>query len=64
MADIPQNRVHLAALAAGLLSKQPLVTRLGAVIEAATTAYLEALDGEEKAKPRLSWHSERSPGGE
>ena len=36
------------AVTAGLLPKQPLVTRLG-VVEAATTANLEALDGEEKA---------------
>ena len=41
------------AVSAGLLPKQPLVTRLGVVTEAAAPAYLEALDGEEKATAKL-----------
>ena len=36
------------AVTAGLLPKQPLVIRFAAVF-VKTTAYLEALDGEEKA---------------
>ena len=41
------------AVTARLLQKKPLVTRLAAVFETATTAFLEALDGEEKATAKL-----------
>ena len=41
------------AVTAGLHPKQPLVTRLGVVIEAATSPDLEALDGEEKGTAKL-----------
>ena len=41
------------AVVAGLLSKQPLETRLAAVIETATCAYLGALDSEDQAMAKL-----------
>ena len=36
------------AVVAGLLPKQPLETRLAAIIETATSTYLETLDGEDE----------------
>ena len=41
------------AVMAGLLPKRPLVTSLAAIIEAATTTYLEALDDEDRATAKL-----------
>ena len=41
------------AVTAGLLPKQPLVTRLAAVVEAATITNFEALDDEDKASAKL-----------
>ena len=41
------------AVAAGLLPEQPLVARLAAVVEAATTTHLQALDDEDKASANL-----------
>ena len=56
--SLQPNRASLAmiqdAVTAGLLLEQPLVTRLAAVSEAATTTNLEALDDEDKATGRRS----------
>ena len=41
------------AVAAGLLPKQPLETRLAAVIETATSTYLGGLDDEGTATAKL-----------
>ena len=41
------------AATAGLLPEQPLSARLDTVIEAATAAFLDALDNSEKPKARL-----------
>ena len=41
------------AAAAGLLSKQPLETRLDAVVETATSDNLDALDSEDQAMAKL-----------
>ena len=53
IADRPRILAMMRDVEAGLLWEEPLVTRLAAVVEAATTTCLEALDDEDEATAEL-----------